>query len=310
MMAAEPALDLYTSPSQTPQGATPLLGPIPDGDVVGKINAIVADHGIDAFWPQYSARRDLTGVSIPVHAAAAHDVIALVDDKTRFAEWLATDPMRTEAKEIGTVEELAHEIQERRAQGRQVCVKPVIGVNGNGYWKLVEDGSTAFLTDPEPREIGADIYVESLIRAQRLPDAAPLRLLVMDWLPGPEVSVDMLCWNGRPLIHAARTKLDANHQRITSEHVVVPHADMVSRRLDLHGIVSMQYRLDTNGEWHMLEVNPRPAGGSIHSEDAGFGLITAWAKLVAGTIEPDAVKQTHAEKLVRFRRVADIVDEG
>ena len=35
------------------------------------------------------------------------------------------------------------------------------------------------------------------------------RMLVMDWLPGPEVSVDLLCWRGRPLAHAAKPSVSA-----------------------------------------------------------------------------------------------------
>lgn len=132
-------------------------------------------------------------------------------------------------------------------------------------------------------------------------------MLVMDWLPGPEVSVDLLCWRGRPLIHAARTKIDANHQRIDDEHDVIEHTRRIAERLGLHGIVSAQYRLDRDGRWRMLEVNPRPAGGSIHSEDAGFGIITAWTGLVTREIEPDDCLQHRASTTIRFERSARIV---
>jgi len=306
MLAADPTLELFTSPSQTPLGATPLVMPqLPPEERIAGLNAIIAERRIDAFWPQRAAAKSLDGLACVVHASTTPGNIALVDDKEAFMTWLGDDPYRPDQVEVLGADGVEREYSQRHAEGRTVCVKPVIGVNGNGYWKLTAENGSAFLDDPEPREIGASIWITAMRAAER--DRNPRRLLVMDWLPGPEVSLDILCWNGVPLSHAARTKLDANHQRIESEHSVVGHATSVARLLGLHGIVSMQYRLDENGAWRMLEVNPRPAGGSIHSEDAGFGLITDWTHLVTGKIGPDDVKQHHAAHTVKFVRTANII---
>jgi hypothetical protein len=306
MLAAQPDLELFTSPSQTPDGATPLVMPkLSDDQRVAGLNAVVSEHRIDAFWPQGSAAHDLTGLSCTVHAAGTPETVALVDDKDSFMKWLGDDPYRPDQIEVMGADGVEAEYARRQAQGRTVCVKPVIGVNGSGYWKLLPNGGFGFLDDPEPREMDASMWITAMRGAER--EGPRRRLLVMDWLPGPEVSIDLLCWNGTPLIHAARTKIDANHQRIEGEHVVTRHSHSVARLLGLHGIVSMQYRLDGNGAWRMLEVNPRPAGGSIHSEDAGFGIITDWTHLVTGAIGPEDVKQREAAHTVRFVRTANIL---
>jgi hypothetical protein len=306
MLAAQPELQLFTSPNQTPAGATPLIMPkLSAAERMSGMNEVISRHGIDAFWPQNMAAHDLSGLDCTVHAAATPANIALVDDKDAFMKWLGDDPYRPDQIEVLGADGVEDEYARRRAAGRNVCVKPVIGVNGSGYWRLTPEQGAAFLDDPEPREIGASVWLTAMREAER--DAAPRRLLVMDWLPGPEVSVDLLCWHGRPLIHAARTKLDANHQRIESEHSVIGHCHSVAQLLGLHGIVSMQYRLDENGAWRMLEVNPRPAGGSIHSEDAGFGIITEWTNLITGAVGPDDVVQRNASHTVRFVRNAVII---
>lgn len=306
MLAAQPKLELFTSPSQTPRGATPLVMPQLSAEQrVDGLNAVIAEHRIDAFWPQHAAKNHLEGLTCTVHAAGTPETIALVDDKDAFMRWIGDDPHRPDQVEVLGADGVEREFAARRAQGRTVCVKPVIGVNGSGYWKLVDKDGARFLDDPEPREIDANVWLTAMRIAER--EQAPRRLLVMDWLPGPEVSVDLLCWRGVPLSHAARTKLDANHQRIESDHVVIGHAHSIAKMLNLHGIVSMQYRLDEDGGWRMLEVNPRPAGGSIHSEDAGFGIITDWTRLVTGDIGPDDIEQLHAAKIVRFVRNAVII---
>jgi predicted ATP-grasp superfamily ATP-dependent carboligase len=133
----------------------------------------------------------------------------------------------------------------------------------------------------------------------------------MEWLPGPEVSIDILCWNGEPLIHAARVKASDNVQVIKSEHPMVEHARMLARKHKFHGIISVQYRLDANGDWKALEINGRPAGGCIHSEDAGFKIITMWTWLVLEVIRPEDVPQHHqfhGKKVVEFVRTPHIKD--
>lgn len=306
MLAAKPDLELFTSPSQTPDGATPLVMPqLSSGNRVAGLNEVIAEHHIDGFWPQRSAAYDLTGLDCTVHAAGTPDTIALVDDKDAFMKWLGDDPHRPDQVEVLGADGVEAEYARRQAGGRTACVKPVIGVNGSGYWRLMPEGGFGFLDDPEPREMDASMWITAMRAAER--DGAKRRLLVMDWLPGPEVSIDLLCWHGVPLTHAARTKIDANHQRIESRHMMTGHAHSVARMLKLHGIVSMQYRLDENGVWRMLEVNPRPAGGSIHSEDAGFGIITDWTRLIANEVGPDDIRQREAAHTVRFIRTANIL---
>lgn len=309
MLRAQPSLELYTSPAQTPVGATPLAMPqVAARELPAAIEQMIIEYGFEGFWPQNSAKVDLSELSCAVHAAGKPGIISLVDDKNAFMNWLGDDPYRPDQVEAIGAEGVEHEYHKRQAQGRITCVKPAVGVNGHGYWKLLSTNGYGFLDDPEPREIDSSVWIGAMRMAER--EAEPRRMLVMDWLPGPEVSVDMLCWYGQPLIHAARTKIDANHQRIEGDHVVVDHVRSLVKKLSLHGIISVQYRLDSHGSWRILEINPRPAGGSIHSEDADFNIISAWAGLIIGAIQPKDCRQIQSIKTVRFMRKAEIIEEN
>lgn len=308
MKRAVPGLRLIGTPKLALPGATALA--LPDFGKPGAVdhaNRLIAEYGIDALWVQNSARfPSLSQLDCTVHAAATPDVIKLVDDKSAFSDWLGDDPVRADAVEVTGIEALSEEYYRRRAEGRQVCVKPVIGVNGFGYWHLTEDeGSSLLFSDPNRRRIHPSVYFVALgLEEDR---RGPQRLLVMDWLPGPEVSFDLLCWRGRPLIHAARTKVEEDIQIVSAEHPMTEHAYRTAERLALHGIVSMQYRLDSDRDDRMLEINPRPAGGCIHSEDAGFGVIGGFAKLVAGIAGPDDMVQYRGpRKRLEFDRVPRI----
>ncbi len=303
MLAAAPSLRIYGTPEQpildTPSIAYPSLT---EEGGIDSLNELIEQYGVDAIWPHRSAVHDLSGLACEVHAAGTPDVIKLVDDKGKFFEWLGNDPHRADMAEVVGAAGVAEEYARRHAEGKEVCVKPVVGVHSHGYWHLTEQDPGSLLKDPAKREMHPDIYLAAMELQER--EKGPERLIVMDYLPGPEVSVDLLCWRGMSLIHAARVKDDFSPlQRVQSEHPILNHARDVAERLAMHGIVSMQYRLNQDGEWKMLEVNPRPAGGSIKSEDAGFGIISNWAKLVAHETEPDEVFQHEGDVSVVDKRI-------
>ncbi len=304
MKKADSGLTVYGTHEQPYEDCpTVMLPPLETPEGIAQANALIAKHGIDAFWPQKSAEYDLSRLDCAVHTAADPATIALVNDKERFAAWLDDDIYRARSVGVLGADGVAEAIRDWRATDRPVCVKPVDGIYGQGYWRLVENG-VSLLDEPSGREISPNLYLAAL-RSEELVTGRR-RMLVMDWLPGPEVSVDMLSWHGRPLIHAARTKLSDSLQRIESEHPVIGHARAMVGKLGLHGVTSMQYRMSLQGDWKMLEVNPRPAGGSINGEDAGFGLLAAWARLLTGSVGPDDIKQVDATVDLRISRMATI----
>lgn len=297
MTEAVPSLRIVSTVEQPLPGTESIDFPsaeTPEG--IAEFNRITQAHGIDAIWPQKSGHYDLSGINTEVHAAASPEAIALADDKVAFAEWLDDEKYRPFAAEVIGVNAIAALYQKRHNEGHEVIVKPVIGVAGEGYWYLSETSDTSLLNHPDRRVIHPDLYLKAMeIEEER---DGPQRMIMMDHLPGEEVSVDLLGWRGEPLIHAVRTKLSGRRERIQSDHEVIDHVYDTARKLGFHGMVNFQYREDKEGQWKMLEVNPRPAGGTFYSEDTGFGIITNWAKLVAHEIEPSDVKQYHDDVMI------------
>jgi hypothetical protein len=78
-------------------------------------------------------------------------------------------------------------------------------VNGHGFWMLANVGPTDHLLHPEDRMMRKEIFLAAL-RMQET-DGPITPLVMMDYLPGPEVSFDLLANNGRILKYVARTKL-------------------------------------------------------------------------------------------------------
>ncbi|WP_372425440.1 ATP-grasp domain-containing protein [Salinarimonas chemoclinalis] len=147
------------------------------------------------------------------------------------------------------------------------CVKPASGVYGRGFWRL-DPAADAFahLEDPDRRVVHPDVFAAAWALARERG-----RLVVMDYLPGDEHSVDVVCDEGRLVAAAARRK-SGSHQVVTTRGPEIDLAEAVVAALGLDGLVNVQTKADGEGVPKLLEVNTRYAGGVGYSAAAGVNL--------------------------------------
>jgi len=298
MRASDPDLEVFVSIGK---GQPQYLGPTetwiePEVDVhayIDWVRDIIRVHAIDIFIPTHhrewiAAAGDL---GCRVETPAAMPTIALLEDKFAFANELAGEPFHLATQAIVSSHALTTELERFNAQHPEPampCVKPRHGVNGLGFWKLsATTNPMAHLTNPETRTIRSDIYIHAL--AAQESGGAIDALVLMEYLPGPEVSFDILAHSGELLKYAARTKVGGNRQRIETAHPLAESVAWLVRRFRLTGIVNAQFRRSNNGEWKLLEINARPAGGIVYSEKVGCGLIADWAGILTGRVTPEEV---------------------
>ena len=274
--------------------------PVDDADYLDFVRAEVRAHGVDLVVPTRRAAlldraRDSIGCRVETAAPAA--TLELIRDKLAFAEALAGDPLLAPTLPVRSVDELRAGLEVFRERGLLACVKPARGVNGIGFLAFTDRPRLAQLAEPELRETRPDTFAAALAEAERHGPCPPH--VLMEFLPGVEVSVDALAWRGRLLGHAARTKRSAELQELTTGHPLALEVRRLVERFALHGLVSVQFRLDAHGVPRLLEINPRPAGGCTFAEAAGCGLVAAWARLLVGEIGPDEVRVPRVEALLR-----------
>lgn len=128
--------------------------------------------------------------------------------------------------------------------------------------------------------------------ATLIPDAAALDAalgngsdLVMDFLPGPEHTVDCFSDRERGVLFARARPRERTRAGISMSSRTVPqpaligrHARAIAERLELHGAWFFQLREDADGEPHLLEVAPRIAGTSAVHRVLGvnFALLSVY----------------------------------
>ena len=54
--------------------------------------------------------------------------------------------------------------------------------------------------------------------------------------------------------------------------------EILVKHFQCDGLINIQFKQDDHGVWHILEINPRPAGGFAYTQHTGINLI---AELIA-----------------------------
>lgn len=295
---------VYEGPDET--FVEPDLEP---GDYVEWVRAQIVARRVDIFVPT-RLREHFYGADLPclVHFASSKNAFAIIEDKHAFAQATQHLECHLPTLQAETADDLAKEIEafEAAYPGLLPCVKPRKGVNGHGFWKLTDHSPAAHLLHPEFRNMRKDVFIQTLRMQEACEPIAPL--VIMGYLPGPEVSFDVLAHAGKILKYVARTKFD-QRQLIQSDHPLERYAEVLVRQFGLHGVVNLQFRKAADESWKILEINARPAGGSVYAEEFGSRLLADWGGILTGRLKPSEIESSSLDLEISRTTVHSIVEK-
>ncbi|TCV94328.1 ATP-grasp domain-containing protein [Biostraticola tofi] len=231
-----------------------------------QVKAIVAGRNCQWF-EQHRRQIEQTGTRV-ITGATSLATHQLADDKLRFAELMAGYQLPVvPAILIEEAGELRRQLALRPFGDAAVCIKPVTGIYGMGFWRFDDNCSPmACFSSPEQRRVSPNIYLQILEQA---PLTAPMML--MPYLPGPEYSVDMLVEQGRVIAAVGRRKQDGC-QYLENQGPAIDLARHCARILQADGLVNVQTRNDSRAKPVLLEINLRPSGGIGYTRHSGVNL--------------------------------------
>ena len=186
---------------------------------------------------------------------------------------------------VKTLDELRSSFMSMGYPARPVCFKPVYGDGRRGFRildKTLNAGKSLFEDKPDSTHISETELFDKLQNNTGIPE-----LVVMEYLPGAEYSVDLLARHGEMIVSVVRLREQitggiTTKGRIVDEPDVVRYVTSVVSALGLHGNVGVQVRRNDNGEPRILEVNPRLQGTTILCTAAGVNLPWLGVKLALG----------------------------
>ncbi|KHN49735.1 ATP-grasp domain-containing protein [Pectobacterium fontis] len=235
----------------------------------------IKTHGIHAIhagkhgrWCE-NHRHDIESLGVKLTTGTTHpESLLIADDKVSFAHKMEAEGLAVVPSiRVSSVDELRQQLAAAPFSGAPLCVKPVTGIYGMGFWRFDDSASPmAVFTHPERRQVAPAHYLQAQEAAGNFTP-----LVLMPYLPGPEYSVDMLVEKGTVLAAVARRKVGALQyleNRGDAYHLAIACAEL----MQADGLVNVQTRHNNDGVPQLLEINMRPSGGIGYTRFSGVNL--------------------------------------
>ena len=258
----------------------------------------------DIYWPgrelvEHASRLgDFAHAGVRLLSCSTPPHLRLLEDTLQFGEF---------ARKLGissprgilfeSIEGFERAYEAIVSMGERACFRPCRGTFARGF-RVVR-------TDIDPFD---EMFAEATLQVE-LGDARRrfalrerfLPMLAMEWLSGPEWSVD--CFrsvDGATFVGCARRKVAEDVQWVGENSVAVEYSRKIADALGLQGLFNCQFK-EHRGAMYVLEVHARPVDGCGASELAGARLVELALKDALGLpLELDA--GFSARRVVRTSR--------
>ena len=227
--------------------------------------AFCRDQKIDIFVPGREAtllaaeHARFADIKTRVLSAAPPAQLKRIHDKADFyAATVLPDAPVAAFRPFATLEQFDAAYAELRPQHAKLCVKPAHGIYGLGFAIVDEERSSAALL---MKGVEYHIGYQDLRRGLADMDTFPTMLL-MEFLDGPEYSVDCVGDHGRLAAAVVRRKLpqSGSGQLIDMRQDILDATARLCADYQLNGVFNAQFR-EGGGRPRLLEINPRMSGG-------------------------------------------------
>ena len=230
--------------------------------------------------------------------------VEIANNKSRLYEFLQWRGMEVpDFRVVETLEQFVEAVGELGYPGRPVCFKPSVSNGSRGFriiTESIDEHELLFCQKPNHTYI-------------KLPDALRIlasrsfpELLVSEWLPGEEYSVDCLAKEGEALLVLPRSRIKMiNGISVQGEFVkdegIIEYCRQIIRELQLDGNIGIQVKKSSAGRFLILEINPRVQGSICTALGAGINLpLLAVKSALDRNLEPDELKVKWGVKFLRY----------
>lgn len=239
-------------------------------------------HGVDLVLPLVTAelfklaarKEDFSRQGIRVLVSdrqglnVANDKIALYEALASAAIPVPNFRVALDAKQLETA------VYELGYPGLPVVMKPGVS-NGSRGVRVLDQRKDSFdlLFLEKPTHIYSTLdEILRIVKERQLPP-----LLVSEFLPGEEITVDSIVARGEIKLIVARVRERMNAGisvagRFEVHHDIFEVSARIARLLYLTGPIGFQFKRSITGEYHIIEINPRLQGTSVAALGLGVNL--------------------------------------
>ena len=213
---------------------------------------------------------ELAGARIPVSPASS---LEIANNKSRLYEFLQwRDIPLPSFRVVENIEQFDKAVEELGYPEKNVCIKPSVS-NGSRGFRVISSriNELDLLLNQKPDN--TFITLRDIRRI--LSSAAFPEMLLSEWLPGDEYSVDCLANHGNCILAIPRLRkrmiggISVEGSFVNHEGIIA-YCNKIIGELKLHGNIGIQVKQSEKNEFLILEINPRLQGSVSAALGAGI----------------------------------------
>ncbi|WP_335869882.1 ATP-grasp domain-containing protein [Bacillus sp. 2205SS5-2] len=158
---------------------------------------------------------------------------------------------------VNSVEEFQQAYHALRTKGHTVCFKPAIGEGANGFRVIKEENDS--ISDLFSKGIGYRITYKQACEILSSEETFP-NLMVLEFLDGPEYSIDCLGYEDELIVAIPRKKGNGRIRELEENQELIEMAKRFQKELRLSYAYNIQVKYKEDVP-KLLEINPRMSGG-------------------------------------------------
>lgn len=201
--------------------------------------------------------------------------LEIANNKSRLYEFLEWRGLPVpEYKVVETIEQFIEAVKSLGYPEKPICFKPSVSNGSRGFRILdqkADEWDLLFNQKPTSAFISYNEAIRILSQKQ-FPE-----LLISEYLPGEEYSVDCLANQGISILTVPRLrKRMINGISVEGEFIkdesIIAYCNQIIKELHLHGNIGIQVKKSIKNEFLILEINPRVQGTISAALGAGINL--------------------------------------
>ncbi|HEX8313737.1 MAG TPA: ATP-grasp domain-containing protein [Flavisolibacter sp.] len=232
-----------------------------------------------------------------------HQSLCIANDKGKLYQHLRSNKIPVPEFEIvGSLHQLQKAVTRLGYPGVPVCIKPTVSNGSRGVRILQEDiDEFTFFFEQKPNHL--------YCRLDRLTEILGNRpfppMLVSEFLPGAEFTIDTIVQQGVPkmILPRSRTKMNGGisvQGTFIKNEQIISYCKKIIRSLNLSGPIGLQVKADANGNFKLLEINPRIQGTSVAALGLGINLPALAVRQEFEPLDIDTSKIAWGTSFVRY----------
>jgi carbamoyl-phosphate synthase large subunit len=283
-----------------------VIPPGEDKTYIDRVADICREEGITTIIPQYgdelvplSRNRELfEGMGVKVLVSEDADKLEKANNKQLLYEFFGNKWFIPKYSRASQMKELQEALYILGYPQLPVCIKPVQSEGGRGF-RVITDEKVHSFGEASLNHINWQALRKQLEYCVSFPE-----LLVMEYLPGREYSVDCVCKDGRTLICIPRQRIKtAMGVSVVScleknESIITVAKEIISD-LRLSYNINIQFKYSSDGKPMLIEVNPRVSGSLVANCGGGVNMLEASLNMAYGLKISD-INIEWGTKMIRY----------